>query len=133
MSDDVEVLVHRYFDAVNGEDWGTLRELWHPDGEMRAVGRPPLVGRDDVLAYFERLFEPWQTHDDRPSRVVTAGNVGFADVVFTGTTHDGRLVEFDAVDVFDFDVDAGGKAVIRRLSNWYDLVLVRKMLAATAA
>ena len=39
---------------------------------------------------------------------------------------DGRTYGFDAVDVFDVDGDE-----ITRLTNWYDLVLVRKMLAGS--
>ena len=128
---DTEALIRRYFDAVNGEDWSALESVWHPDGEMRAVGVRPLVGRTAVLAYFKRLFTPWQHHHDEPTRIGIAGDAAFANVTFTGTTPEGVAVTFEAVDIFD--IDAGGNTSIRRLSNWYDLVYVREQLAAAAS
>lgn len=125
-----EDLLPRYFHSLDTEDWTTMRELWHPDGEMRAPGARPRVGVEDVLGYFAHLFDPWKVHEDRPVRIIpsASGTSATVEVLFVGTMQDGREAQFDAVDVFDFE---DGR--IRKLSNWYDLVYVRKVVAGPRA
>jgi ketosteroid isomerase-like protein len=120
-------LIQRYFRCLDTEDWDGMRELWHADGTMRAVGARPRAGIDDVIDFFAGLFDPWAPHEDKPTRLITDGETIVAEVTFTGTTADGRKVSFDAIDVFDI-VDARIKA----LSNWYDLAQVRRVLAEGA-
>jgi ketosteroid isomerase-like protein len=120
-------LVADYFDCVNRDDWTGLRALWHPDGEWRAVGARPRTGRDQVIEYFTTLFEPWSSHHDEPVRVVVGGSVATVEVRFEGITLEGTPIGFDAVDIFDV-----ADGLIRRMSNWYDLVFVRRQLAAAA-
>lgn len=122
-----EDVVRRYFDCLNTEDWDGMGRIWREDGELRAVGARPRRGRDDVVGYFSKLFTPWAEHRDEPTRIVVAGEVVTAEVLFTGTTPAGHAVSFDAVDVFDV-VDGQ----IARLSNWYDIALARRELAAAA-
>ena len=126
MSDEANrELVLRYFECINSEDWVGLRDVWHEEIEIRAVGARPLHGRDDAVALYPRLFQAWPTHRDEPTRIVVAGDVVTAEVTFTGTMADGRQLSFDAVDVIDI---ADGR--IRRLTNWYDVAYVRDQLAA---
>jgi ketosteroid isomerase-like protein len=121
-----ETVVRSYFRCLDTEDWPGMAELWHEECELRAVGARPRLGRDDVVAYFSRLFTPWSEHRDEPLRVIVAGDVVTVEVRFHGRMASGREVTFDAVDLFD--VEAGR---IRRLSNWYDLVYARKVLTET--
>jgi hypothetical protein len=51
-----EAVIAHYFACLDAEDWDAMRELWHEDGELRAVGARPRDGRDAVLRYFGRLF-----------------------------------------------------------------------------
>jgi ketosteroid isomerase-like protein len=113
-----------YFDSVNNERWEEFREVWHPDAEFSAVGARPRNGVDDILDYFHGVFRAWKVHDDQPVRVLPSGDSATIEVHFKGVTLDGREIEFDAVDVFDLE---DGR--IRRLSNWYDIALVRHLLA----
>ena len=82
-------------------------------------GLKPKAGeKDEVIAYFSRLFRPWPHHTDRPTRVLNCGDTFVVEVTFTGTTPDGLDVSFDAVDVFDLQ-----DGLIRRMSgrvctNW---------------
>ena len=117
-------VVRRYFDCLDAEDWPTMRTLWNEDAELRAVGARPQHGRDAIIAFCGRIFEPWEEHRDTPTRFLPCGDTIVAEVTFTGRTHDGREVTFDAVDVFDL---AGGR--IQRLSTWYDIAYARKLLA----
>jgi ketosteroid isomerase-like protein len=116
----------QYFECVNAEDWSTMRSLWHPDGELIAVGTRPRRGLDDVLDYFEKALRPWREHHDEAIRVLVcaAEEVVVVEPRFRGSTTTGVGVTFDAVDVFD--ITAGQ---IRRLSIWYDLERVRKAMA----
>jgi ketosteroid isomerase-like protein len=118
-----EATVRRYFTCLDTEDWDGMRELWHEDGTMRAVGARPRVDREGVIEFFSGLFAPWPKHEDRPTRLVIAGDTILAEVTFTGTTPEGREVSFDAVDVFDLRDER-----ITSLSNWYDVALARKLL-----
>lgn len=117
-------LIDRYFTSINAENWPHFAQLWAPDAELRAVGTRPRRGASEIEDFYRGLFSPWQRHRDEATRVLPSGDAVTVEVRFDGETHDGRTLSFDAVDVFD--IDAGR---IRRLSTWYDLVLVRRLLA----
>lgn len=121
---EVPAVARAYFDALNAEDWEALATVWAHDAELRAVGSRPRRGRDEVMAYFRPLFGPWARHLDQPTRWIVAGDTVVAEVRFTGTTHEGKELSFDAVDVFDL---TGG--AIARLTTWYDLSWVRRQLS----
>jgi ketosteroid isomerase-like protein len=125
---EAEALVARYFECLNTESWDGMAEIWHEDCHLRAVGARPRHGREAVIEFFSRLFGPWAEHEDRATRTIVAGSVATVEVTFTGTTRDGRVVAFEAVDVFDIQ---GGR--IRSLSNWYDIDFVRSKLEGEPA
>lgn len=120
---DVPEAVVAYFGALNAEDFARLKQLWAPDAELRAVGSRPRTGRDDIMAYFRPIFEPWPVHSDTPTRFIVAGNTVVAEVSFTGRSASGKDVTFDAIDVFDL---VGSS--IRKLTTWYDLSWVRRQI-----
>jgi ketosteroid isomerase-like protein len=117
-------VIDRYFSCINAERWEEFGSLWHPEAELRAVGSRPRTGRQQIEEFYRRMFSPWREHADIPTRVLVSGDAVTVEVRFEGVIPDGRAYGFDAVDVFDV---AGEE--ITRLTNWYDLVLVRKMLA----
>jgi fatty-acyl-CoA synthase len=119
--------VERYFAAINAEDWPALAGVWDPGATVEAVGARARRGIDDIVAFYRRLFEPWAQHHDAPTRVLVDGDAVVAEVRFSGVTHDGRRLEFDAVDVIDL---AGARIV--KLTNWYDIAMVRKAMAGAA-
>ena len=122
----MRAVVLEYFRCLDTENWVRMRELWTPDGRLRAVGARPRDGADAVIGYFSKLFDPWPAHEDKPVRLVVSepDQTVLAEVVFTGRTPAGSDVRFEAVDVFDF---AGGR--IAKLSNWYDIDFARRALA----
>ena len=130
MSDEgtMRAVVARYFHCLDTEDWEGMREIWHEDGRLRAIGARPRENRDGVIRYFSKLFGPWPEHEDRPVRVVVSvpDRVVTAEVKFTGRTRHGQEVVFDGLDVFDISEDGR----ILGLSNWYDIELARKSIAA---
>lgn len=116
-------LIDRYFAHINGEDWPAFARLWDDRSELQAVGARPRHGAAEIEEFYRGLFTPWSKHRDLPVRVLPSGDTVTVEVHFDGTTHDGRELAFDAVDVFDLE---DGR--IRKLSTWYDLVLVRRLL-----
>lgn len=123
-----EDVVREYFHCLDTEDWVRMRELWHGDCRLRAVGARPRQGIEEVMSYFGKLFTPWVKHEDKPTRLLIAGDAITAEVTFCGTTSEGREVAFDAIDVFDLQ---DGR--IHSFSNWYDIDYARKVLSAGAS
>lgn len=117
--------VEAYFAAINADRYADLERLWHPDGEMRPVGTPPLIGRAAVVAHFPAVLGPYAEHHDEVTRYVEAGDTVLAEIRFEGTLADGRPVGFDAVDVFDLR-----DGVIVALSSWFDTRAVARMVRA---
>lgn len=116
-------VVTEYFDALNAEDWARLEPLWHPGADLTAPGSRPRQGREDIMAYFRPLFEPWASHRDEPTRCLVSESVVMVEVAFTGVSRSGKTLSFNAVDVFDLDDDT-----ITRLTTWYDLNWLRKQI-----
>lgn len=116
-------VVRAYFEAVNADRFGDLAPLWAADGELHAVGAPPRIGRDAVLAHFPAVLADYAKHDDQVIRVIDAGDTIVTEIHFVGETRDGRPVEFDAVDVFDLR-----DGLITRLTSWYDTRAVARQL-----
>ena len=121
---DAPPVIRSYFDSLNAEDFETLAGIWADDVDLRPVGARPRKGRDDVMAYYRGIFEPWAAHADQPDRVIADGDTVVIEITFTGTTHDGREISFPAVDIFDLQ---DGR--ISRLAIFYDLAWVRKQMA----
>ncbi|QJY45424.1 nuclear transport factor 2 family protein [Pseudonocardia broussonetiae] len=116
-------VVDGYFAALNEHRFADLEPLWHPDGELHAVGAPPRIGREAVLAHFPAVLAGFAEHHDRVTRVLRDGDAVVTEIRFEGRLHDGRPVAFDAVDVFDLR-----DGVIVRLSSWYDTAAVARQV-----
>jgi ketosteroid isomerase-like protein len=116
-------IVAAYFVAINAERWDDLASLFDQAVSYRTPGTRVRTGHEDVLAYFRSMFDMWPNHDDRPIHVLVDGDAAAAEVHFTGTTADGRQIDFDAVDIFHFQAER-----IISLGTWYDLVAVRAAL-----
>lgn len=112
-----------YFESMNVENWEEFKTLWARDAYLKAVGARERQGADEILAFYRGLFAPWSAHTDTPTRVIGDGDTLAVEVVFTGVSRQGESISFDAVDVFDFE-----DGTITRLTNWYDLNHVRRLL-----
>lgn len=114
-ADEVRAVVVKYFDCVNSDDFEGLAALFHEDASSRPVDAPPLVGRDAVLSMYPQVLAPFPAHLDDPVRILVSGQTAAVDIHFTGTMTDGKVIEFDAVDVIECE---DGR--IKRISYWYD-------------
>lgn len=120
-------LVKKYFVALNAEDWDTFPTLWTDHATFVAVGAKPRSGPDEIAEFFRGAFQPWTTHVDEPLTYFLAEDGSIAvSVGFTGVTLAGSDVTFNGVDIFTFE---GNR--ISSLDNYYDLVLVRRLLATS--
>ena len=119
-----EQIIAEYFDTMNAEKWELFTRLWTEDALVTAVGTRQRRGPAEITAFYSGLFTPWATHLDTPTKAFGSSDGAAAvTVTFTGRTHRGLDVAFDAVDIFEFRDDR-----ICRLTNYYDLVLVRRLL-----
>ena len=116
-------VVRRYFDAVDAEDFDTLRQVLHPDVALTACGSRPRHGSEAVLDLFAKIFERFPVHSDRPTRLICDGDTVVAEIHFEGRSATGVHVTFEAVDVFDI-VD--GRIV--RLTQWLDSAHLERQL-----
>lgn len=122
--------IEAYFRAVNSRDWAAMPPLFADDVELRPVGAPRRVGRDDVSAYYPELLANFaEAHDTVVATHVADGGVVTVEIAFEGRTVAGAPVAFDAVDVFKLD-DRGR---IKALSLWYDIRSVIRQIKAVEA
>ena len=114
--------IRRYFDGLNNEDWEDFTGIWTEDAELVGVGARTRKGRDDVMTYYSTVLVPYPVHHDDPYAIHVSGDVVTVEIRFTGETHEGVPVEFEAVDVFTLRDGS-----IARLTTWYDVDRVRKL------
>jgi hypothetical protein len=80
------------------------------------------------MTYYSTVLVPYPVHHDDPYAIHVSGDVVTVEIAFTGETHEGVPVEFEAVDVFTL---RDGR--ICRLTTWYDIDRVRKLAARPGA
>jgi hypothetical protein len=83
-----------------------------------------LRGPKEVETYFTAALGPYPEHLDTPTRILVSGSTATVEIHFKGALDGGIEIEFDAVDVFDFDDDG----LVTRLTSWYDSHDVRSRL-----
>lgn len=127
-SDPAPPAILDYFDAINREDFEKLASLWSDDAELRVVAARPRKGKEDVVGYYPKALAAYPEHHDEPKRISVAGDVVTVEIAFRGRTTEGRVVEFDAVDVFDLK---DGK--LWKMSSWFDIEDVRRQLGGKPA
>ena len=119
-------IVDEYFRSVNEEDWEACGKIWAPDGEMFAAGGPLRRGPTDIVRAYRRFFELFESHDDRPYRMLITGDSATVQVLFRGISQYGGEVELDSVDVIDIAPDGR----IQRLAHWHDRDVFHRLFGA---
>jgi ketosteroid isomerase-like protein len=118
----------RYFEGINAERYDDVAALFAENGELCAPGTQPCRSAD-IAAYFSAALAPYPEHTDQSGRVLYSGDSATVEIHFTGRTESGFQLEFDAVDVFDFDAESK----IVKLTSWYDSHAVRQVLKRSRA
>jgi hypothetical protein len=121
---DIQAALSAYFEGINSEHYGDVGALFAPTGALKAPGSRLLRGPKEVETYFTAALGPYPEHLDTPTRVLVSGSTATVEIHFKGALAGGVEIEFDAVDVFDFDDDG----LVTRLTSWYDSHDVRSRL-----
>lgn len=122
-TDPVDVITE-YFATINRDDFTATAELFASNGVLVAPGFTPISGRERVSAYYGKALRLYPEHRDTPTRTIVAGQTATVEIHFNGRLADGGEIDFNAVDVFDFDE----QGLIVRMSSWYDSHAVRTQL-----
>lgn len=126
---DIRAALSAYFAGINSERYGDVGALFAPQGELKAPGSRWLRGPEEIETYFSAALEPYPEHVDTPTRILVSGSTATVEIHFKGALAGGPEIEFDAVDVFDFDDDG----LVARLTSWYDSHDVRSRLREARA
>jgi hypothetical protein len=121
---DIQAALTAYFEGINSERYGDVGALFSREGELKAPGSRLLRGPKEVETYFTAALGPYPEHLDTPTRILVSGSTATVEIHFKGALDGGIEIEFDAVDVFDFDDDG----LVTRLTSWYDSHDVRSRL-----
>jgi ketosteroid isomerase-like protein len=115
-----------YFAALNGEDWDAVRTLFVEDAVLdgSAVGFGERRGLDAIVKFYQRVFEKFPTHADKPQTFIVDGGLAAVSIAFEGTTADGHACEFSAVDIFHMD-----DGMIVKLEQWYDTAEIARQVS----
>jgi SnoaL-like domain len=125
----IQTTLDTYFDGMNAERWDEVAALFTDDAELKAPGIEWVSGRPAVEGYYRAALGPYPVHRDEPTRIIIADSTATVEIHFSGALASGVPLEFDAVDVFDFD--AAG--LVTRLTSWYDSHAVRADLKQARA
>lgn len=125
-AEDIRSAVNAYFDAVNGDDRAAIGDLFAAQGRLSSPIGADLIGRERILGFYGWALKAFPVHNDRPERLLIDGSSAAVVVHFGGSTASGAAIEFQAVDVFDFD----GDGLIESLRICYDSHPVREHIRA---
>ncbi len=114
-------LVERYFAAVNSRDWAGLAALLHPGVSVRHMSLLSADGIPAVVKLYRAILEQYREgqHEDRPTRILVAGDVAAVEITATVVKNDGTPLTFPAADIIETE---DGR--IRTIRTFYDTAVV---------
>jgi len=99
---ELERTIERYNEAWNAHDVDAIVSL-HAQGmvfENHTAGER--VEGDDVRGHIERIFDNWPDLTFRGRRLYSRDGLVINEWTATATDRDGRVLEWDGVDIFPF-------------------------------
>ena len=96
-----------FSDAFNRGDLDTLASMVSEDCVFEGAGGPEVYGvrfngRDDIRAAFAQVYATFPDAHWGNGKHFTSGDFGVSEWTFTGTRADGKRIEADGVDLFEF-------------------------------
>jgi uncharacterized protein (TIGR02246 family) len=94
-------LIERHDAAWNDQDVDALNTLYTADVvfQNHTAGEEPVIGRDAVRAHIAGIFERWPDLRFSSRRLYLSPDFCVSEWTARATTADGRLIEWDGVDV----------------------------------
>jgi steroid delta-isomerase len=114
-SDHIRSVAERYAALITAHDADGVAGLYADDAIVEdPAGSAPLVGRDEILAFYRGAIErvrPERVTVTGPVRMLADGSTA-AIPLQSRSTRDGRRVVVDIIDIFTFD-EAGSISSMR--------------------
>jgi steroid Delta-isomerase len=108
----IETTIQTYFDAIRRKDAETWAACFAPDGvAYDPADAPPRQGTAAHRAFFEGVASLFTDLDFRPHGTYVCGNEAAVPFVACCVAKNGKAVEVEGVDIFQFDADGRVKCV----------------------
>jgi steroid delta-isomerase-like uncharacterized protein len=117
----MEDLIREYLKRVNAEDVDGTLELWHEDCVFNVPFQGTLRGKEALRGFYCALPKAYSQHKDEMLDIVVDGNKVAVRILVDNTTHDGKVIKFEAIDWMTLE---DGK--IKSVAAFFDTAKVLK-------
>ena len=103
MGGDIESLLARYDAAWNDQDLDTIVELHAPAMVFQNHTAGTRAEGDEVRGHIAKIFENWPDMSFRGRKLQVRDGLAVSEWTATATKPDGERIEWDGVDIFEFE------------------------------
>src|SRR6185503_13545973 len=94
--------VRAYFLAIRAMDADAFANSFAEDGTTcDPMGAPPIVGRDGIREFFNSICKNFKSVGLTEDSVFVAGNGAAVKWIGKGTSHSGKEVRFEGIDIIE--------------------------------
>jgi ketosteroid isomerase-like protein len=103
MGAEIESLLERYDAAWNAQDLDTIIELHAPGMVFENHTAGTHAEGDEVRGHIGRIFENWPDMRFRGRKLQVRDGLAVSEWTASATKPDGSKIEWDGVDIFEFE------------------------------
>jgi len=103
MGEEVETLLAKYDAAWNEQDLDTITQLHAPGMVFENHTAGSRAEGNEVRGHIAKIFENWPDMRFRGRKLQVRENLAVSEWTATATTPDGQRIEWDGVDIFEFE------------------------------
>jgi ketosteroid isomerase-like protein len=103
MGGEIQSLLERYDTAWNDQDLDTIVELHAPGMVFENHTAGSRAEGEEVRGHIARIFENWPDMRFRGRKLQVREELAVSEWTASATNPDGRKIEWDGVDIFEFE------------------------------
>ena len=103
MGEEVETLLAKYDAAWNEQDLDAITQLHAPGMVFENHTAGSRAEDDEVRGHIAKIFENWPDMRFRGRKLQVRENLAVSEWTATATKPDGQRIEWDGVDIFEFE------------------------------